>query len=73
MTDLIRTPSTGKGVLIGLWVLAVLVLLMYASVLLTVVVWAVIVSLVLYVLYLIGVRVHRYLRDVSLRGRGGQA
>jgi hypothetical protein len=65
-------PQTAKGALIGLGILAVLILLVYAASLLSVIIGAVMVAVVLYIVYVIGVRVHRYLRDRPvLRGRGG--
>lgn len=64
-------PTTAKGVLIVLGILAVLVLFVYAASLLSVVIGAVLVALTLYIIYIIGVRIHRYARDTPIRPSNG--
>lgn len=71
--SLIQTPRTSKGLLIALGVLALIVVWLYATTMLTVALGALVIGVLLYAVYLIGVRIHRFLRDARIFGRGGGA
>ncbi|PCR88694.1 hypothetical protein [Natrinema ejinorense] len=68
--SLLQTPRTGKGVLIALGVVGVVIVWLYATTLLTVVIGATIIAVVLYVLYVLLYRLNRMLRDKRILGGG---
>lgn len=63
-----RLPNTSKGVLIALGAVAVVVIWLYATTLLTVGLGALLVAVVVYTVYVIGVRVNRFFRDTRILG-----
>ncbi|WP_337653279.1 hypothetical protein [Halomontanus rarus] len=66
--SLIKIPNTSKGVLIALGLLGLIVVWMYAGTLLTVGVGAIIITLGLYALYIVGYRLNRLVRDKRILG-----
>ena len=67
---LLQTPQTSKGVLIALGAVGLVVVWLYATTLLTVGIGAVVIALLLYTVYVIGVRINRLFRDKRLFGGG---
>lgn len=66
--SLIQTQLTGKGVLITAGLIAILLVWFYATTLLTVAFGAIVISALLYALYLVAYRTNRVLRDKRLLG-----
>lgn len=64
---LLELPNTSKGVLIALGAVAVVVIWLYATTLLTVGLGTVVVAIVVYGVYVLGVRLHRFFTNASLR------
>lgn len=63
--SLLQLPSTSKGLLIAIGAIAIIVVFAYATTLLTVALGALIIAVALYVLWVIGVRLHRIATDWS--------
>lgn len=56
--SMLQLPSTSKGVLIALGIVAVIIVFFYAGTLLTVLLGAILVALILYTVYIVGRRIH---------------